>query len=78
MWRVSDRTVIVDVATEPPLYCVIAAGWAGIGQRLGGFETLAYWIRALDAAIVGLLVIVAAVFGRLCDPVLLFGAATAS
>jgi hypothetical protein len=45
---------------------------------LGGFETLAYWIRALDAAIVGLLVIVAAVFGRLCDPVLLFGAATAS
>ena len=56
-------------ATEPPLYYVIAAGWARIGQRLGlGEARLLYWVRALDAAIVGLLVIVAAAFGRLCDP----------
>jgi hypothetical protein len=56
-------------ASEPPLYYAIAALWARIG-RLGGLgeARLLYWVRAMDALIVGGLVILAARIGRACDP----------
>src|SRR5512145_2345489 len=56
-------------AFEPPLYYAIAARWARLGRGLGfGDARLLYWVRAMDAVIVGGLVVLAAVYGRLCDP----------
>lgn len=56
-------------AFEPPLYYAIAACWARLGRALGfGEASLLYWVRAMDAVIVGGLVLLAAAFGRLCDP----------
>ncbi len=56
-------------AGEPPLYYGLAAAWARLGRRLGlGQARLLYWIRCMDAAVVGLLVVLAAAFGRAFDP----------
>ena len=65
MWPTGPNTQ----AFEPPLYYAIAACWARLGRALGfGEAGLLYWIRAMDAVIVGGLVLLAAAFGRLCDP----------
>jgi Predicted membrane protein (DUF2142) len=56
-------------AGEPPLYYALAAAWARLGRGLGLHDAgLLYWIRSLDAVIVGLLVALAAAFGRAFDP----------
>ncbi len=56
-------------AGEPPLYYVIAAQWAKLGRVLGFADArLLYWIRGMDVLIVALLVVLAAAFGRVCDP----------
>jgi 4-amino-4-deoxy-L-arabinose transferase-like glycosyltransferase len=56
-------------AGEPPLYYALAAAWARLGQRLGFTQArLLYWVRGMGAVIVGLLVVLAAAFGRAYDP----------
>jgi Predicted membrane protein (DUF2142) len=56
-------------AGEPPLYYALAAAWARLGRGLGlGEARLLYWIRGMDAVIVGCLVALAAAFGRTFDP----------
>jgi hypothetical protein len=55
--------------SEPPLYYALAAAWASLGQRLGFTQgRLLYWIRSMDAVVIGLLVVLASAFGRVCDP----------
>jgi Dolichyl-phosphate-mannose-protein mannosyltransferase len=56
-------------ACEPQLYYALAAEWARLGRLLGFVEArLLYWVRAIDVVIVGMLVVLAAAFGRLVGP----------
>jgi hypothetical protein len=55
-------------AYEPPLYYVLASWWARLGALLGLREArLVYWIRFMDALIVGTLVVLAAAYARTYD-----------